>query len=110
MEKIAPIRSADTRECRNVRSVERTVLFALASAKAEGLHVLKIRHAERRIVQLRPFLRSLLRKGEIRLFIEGSKLGDEDDPGSLYLMANFAGETADPAFWVKDPEVTVVCI
>lgn len=110
MEACAPIRWADTRECRNVKSVERTVLFALASARAEGGHIVKIRHAERRIVQLRPFLRSLLRKGEIRLYIEGSKLGDEDDPGSLYLMANFAGETADPAFWEKDPGVTVVCV
>jgi len=106
----APIRLVDTRECRNLKSVERTVLFTLATARAEGRHIVKIRHTDGRIVQLRPFLRSLLRRGEIRLFIEGTKLGDEDDPGSLYLLANFAAETADPAFWERDAGVTVVCV
>ncbi|MBO4284189.1 MAG: hypothetical protein J5958_06165 [Clostridia bacterium] len=110
MEECAPIRSVDTRECRNVKSVEKAILFALASARAEGSHIVKIRHGERRIVQLRPFLRALLRKGEIRLYIEGTKLGDENDPGTLYLMANFASETADPDFFTKSAEITVVCV
>ncbi len=56
-------------------------------------------------------MHTLLRKGEIRLFVEGKNLGEEDDPGSLYLKANFEAETsADPAFWDKDGGVTVVCI
>lgn len=110
MEGTVPIRWADARECRNMKSVEKTVLFALAAARAEGCHIVKIRHGERRIVQLRPFLRTLLRRGEIRLFIEGTKLGDENDPGSLYLMANFSAETADPDFWEKSAEITVVCV
>lgn len=110
MEKRETVRSVDTRECRNVKSVEKAILFALASARAEGAHIVKIRHGERRIAQLRPFLRTLLRRGEIRLFIEGEKLGDENDPGSLYLMANFPHETADPAFFERSTEITVVCV
>ena len=110
MEEYAPIRETDVRDCRNLKSVERTVLFALASAVAEGKHIVKIRHGDKRIAQIRAFLRSLLRKGEIRLLIEGSKLGDDDDVGSLYLKANFEMETSDPAFWETDREVTVVCI
>ena len=110
MGEFASVRWVDTCDCRNLKSVERTGLFALASARAEGCHIVKIRHGDRRIVQLRPFLRTLLRRGEIRLFIEGTKLGEDDDPGSLYLRANFAAETSAPAFWEKDPGVTVVCI
>ena len=110
MEQYAPIRETDVRDCRNLKSVERTVLFALASARAEGNHVVKIRHGDKRVTQIRSFLRSLLRKGEIRLLIEGAKLGDEDDQGSLYLKANFARETSDPAFWEPDGEVTVVSV
>lgn len=110
MEENAAIRWVDTRDCRNVKSVEKAILFALASARAEGCHIVKIRHGERRIVQLRPFLRTLLRRGEIRLFIEGTNLGDENDPGSLYLMANFARETADSAFFERDAGITVVCV
>lgn len=111
MENSAPIRWVDTCDCRNLKSVERTVLFALASARADGCHIVKIRHGDRRITQLRTFMHTLLRKGEIRLFVEGKNLGEEDDPGSLYLKANFEAETsADPAFWDKDGGVTVVCI
>ena len=111
MEKNAPIRWVETGDCRNLKSVERTVLFALASARAEGCHIVKIRHGARNVAQLKTFMRTLLRRGEIRLYIEGKNLGEEDDPGSLYLRANFGAETsADPAFWAKDPGVTVVCI
>lgn len=110
MEENAAIRWVDARECRNVKAVEKAILFAIASARAEGRHIVKIRHGERRTAQLRPFFRTLLRRGEIRLYIEGTKLGDENDPGSLYLMANFARETSDPAFFEQDAEITVVCV
>ena len=110
MEENAAIRLVDTRECRNVKSVEKAILFALASARADGSHIVKILHGDRRIPQIRTFLRTLQKKGEIRLLIPGTKLGDEGDPGSLYLMANFARETDDPAFWEKDSGVTVVCV
>lgn len=110
MEKSASVRTVDVSECRNMASVERTVLFALASARAGGSHIVKILHGDRRIPQIRTFLRALLKKGEILLLVSGIKLGDESDPGSLYLMANFARETADPAFWEKDAGVTVVCV
>ena len=110
MEEFASVRTVDTRECRNLKSVERTVLFALASARADGRHVVKILHGDRSVVKLRTFLRTLLKKGEILLFIEGTKLGDENDPGSLYLMANFRSETVDPLFWERDPGATVVCV
>ena len=111
MEENAAIRLVDTRECRNVKSVEKAILFALASARAEGCRIVKIRHGDRNVAQLKTFMRTLLRRGEIRLFIEGRNLGEDDDPGSLYLKANFGAETsADPAFWDKDPGVTVVCI
>ena len=110
MEKSAAIRTVGVSECRNMASVERTVLFALASARADGSHIVKILHGDRRIPQIRTFLRTLQKKGEIRLLIPGTKLGDEGDPGSLYLMANFARETDDPAFWEKDFGVTVVCV
>ena len=110
MEEIAPVREIDVRECRNLASVERNVLFALASARAEGTHIVKILHGDRRIPQIRTFLRSLQKKGEILLLIAGTKLGDEEDPGSLYLMANYPKETEDPAFWERDYGVTVVCV
>lgn len=110
MEKSAVIRTVDVSECRNLASVERMVLFALASARAEGAHIVKILHGDRRVPQIRTFLRTLLKRGEILLLVAGTKLGDEDDPGSLYLMANFARETDDPAFWERDAGVTVVCV
>ena len=110
MGKNAPVRLVDTRECKNVRQVEKAILFALASARADGRHIVKILHQERRMAQLRPFFRTLLRRGEIRLFIEGENLGNENDAGSLYLMANFASETSDPAFFEKSAEVTVLCV
>ena len=106
----APVRQVDVTECRNLKSVERTVLFALASARAEGSHIVKIAHGDKRVAQIRTFLRSLLRRGEIRLVIEGAKLGDDDDLGSLYLKANFEKETSDPAFWERSPMITVVCV
>lgn len=106
----ASVRQVDVRECRNLKSVERTVLFALASAVAEGRHIVKITHGDKRVAQIRTFLRSLLRRGEIRLFIEGTKLGDDDDPGSLYLRANFGSETSDASFWERGLGVTVVCV
>ena len=106
----APVRQVDVSECRNLKSVERAVLFALASARADGRHIVKITHGDKRVAQIRTFLRSLLRRGEIRLFIEGTKLGDDDDPGSLYLKANFEKETSDPAFWERSRDVTVVCV
>ena len=100
----------DTRDCRNMNAVGRAVLYAFASARAQGVRIVRILHTETRINQLRPFLRNLQKNGGITFSIEAKNLGQENDPGSLFLRENFEKETSDPAFWRPDPTVTVVCV
>ena len=104
------VMTVDTRDCRNMNAVGRAVLYAFASAKAQGVRIVRILHTEQRINQLRPFLRKLQRIGGITFSIEAKNLGQENDPGSLFLRENFEKETADPSFWERDPGVTVVCV
>ena len=104
------VMTLDTRDGQTMKAVGRAVLYAFASAKAQGVRIVRILHTEPRINQLRPFLRNLQRRGAITFSIEAKNLGQENDPGSLFLRENFEKETSDPAFWKPDPEVTVVCV
>ena len=98
-------------------SAVKALRYTVATVRAKGGHVLRVTHGNGEVVHgaeklpaaVRTQLKRYKREGQIRFFIGGEVLGD-DDPTTRYLVDKYPFVREDPAWGTPDPTYTVVCI
>lgn len=93
----------------DLRTAERQIAFTVASVRAVGGHLLKIRHETAQGAGIRHYLRARRQEGMIVFYIPGEELGTAD-PISVYLGEKYPAVTDDADWGAGNPGVTVVCI
>lgn len=96
-------------DCLDLPSAERKLLFAVATARANGVHLVKAMHTAAQGARLRRALRAWRDQRLISVFIGGGELAS-DHLTSTYLSEMYPAVCEDADFRDGSPEVTFLAL
>jgi hypothetical protein len=93
----------------DIGQARRQIEFLVASIRARGGKLLKLRHSSELKQGVRRYLKKLRAEERISFFVEGERFS-ESDVGSIYLVEKYPAVANDPDLAAADPHVTVLAL